>query len=102
MVKMNVEKQMQIAINYYIRQGYEKEEAIDLEKQSCYAVLDLNDYLFTDIITAFAVHLDNIGELEEIPKCLYKYINFDKWYIDFVKEGGKVSKIYKNVYIITW
>lgn len=91
-----------IAIDFYMQQGYTKQDAVEKEKERCYCVLHLDDYGIEDRVAAFIVHLDNMGELKDIPRYLHRYIDFDKWYRDFIFDGGAVKRVRKSVYIITW
>lgn len=92
----------EMAIQFFMNEGMKQYEAIEKESENCYCIIEFDDYNIEDKIGVFIIHLSNMGELDEIPPYLQRYINFNKWYSDFVKDGGKIERIKPNTYIICW
>lgn len=102
MNKFNALEREQMAKRFFMNEGMTQTELIEKQSEGSYCVIEFDDYGIEDKIGAFIIHLSNMGELDEVPPGLHKYLNFNKWYVDFVQDGGKVAKLRKNTYIISW
>lgn len=90
-----------IIISVCLDKGMSQEQAEYVEENGNYDLIHFRDFGIQDKVGAFIVYLDMKGQFDHFSY-IFKYVDFDKWYSDFVDSGGFIEKIHSNCYLIVW